>query len=458
MGGPRPDRDRGACRRLARHLVVVACVAAACAVQAQPRCADEEPVDEAAPAATPEAARELGVLVQRAVDASRGVGAARALAAAAARDVDETRATTLPQASLQANLGPTIARSGGATASQLAQGGVSLGISQLLWDGGRSAHLVDWRSQLAESARLALLTQQEQTALAAVSIALDRARYVAHEKVYGQYVRKMACLAESLETIVAADRGRASELLQVKKAQQQAEISRAAAESQRRQAEIRLERLLGGTAPAADGIGALLQPLPELAPLLAATDRANDIGQLAAQALAASRLADSVAAGTRPQVSWTLAGTRSLVIGGNVGTQHGSALSAGLTLVVPLTHTGTAAATDAARSRALAAQEQLADAVDARRARVREVHEQARSSIDRAERVRAVLRDSERVREATLLQWQQLGRRSLFDVMGAEAEHYNLRVSWVNSLVDAQQLGATLRSLGPGLVGWQQAR
>ncbi len=120
---------------------------------------------------------------------------------------------------------------------------------------------------------------------------------------------------------------------------------------------------------------------------------------------------------------------------------------------LPLLNPGASQAVDAARWRALASREQLEDAIESKRARVREVHEQARSSLDRAARVQAVLRDSQQLRASTQLQWQQLGRRSLFDVMGAEAEHYNLRISHVNALIDAQQLNATLKSLGAGLLG-----
>jgi outer membrane protein TolC len=58
------------------------------------------------------------------------------------------------------------------------------------------------------------------------------------------------------------------------------------------------------------------------------------------------------------------------------------------------------------------------------------------------------------VRNFTLQQWQQLGKRSLFDVMGAEAEHYNLRITYVNALHDGQQLNASLLSLGGGLLAW----
>jgi outer membrane protein TolC len=60
------------------------------------------------------------------------------------------------------------------------------------------------------------------------------------------------------------------------------------------------------------------------------------------------------------------------------------------------------------------------------------------------------------VREYTLQQWQQLGKRSLFDVMAAEDDHYSLRVSYVNALFDAQEANALLQSLGGGLYGWLQ--
>ena len=47
-----------------------------------------------------------------------------------------------------------------------------------------------------------------------------------------------------------------------------------------------------------------------------------------------------------------------------------------------------------------------------------------------------VLRQSDKVRQAPLQQWSQLGRRSLFDVMSTEGDHFNLRVAYVNALYD----------------------
>ena len=73
-------------------------------------------------------------------------------------------------------------------------------------------------------------------------------------------------------------------------------------------------------------------------------------------------------------------------------------------------------------------------------------------SFDRMKRIANVLRDSEQVRNFTMQQWQQLGKRSLFDVMAAESDHFNTRVNYVNALYDTQQLNANLLSLGRGVI------
>ncbi len=436
-----------------RSAVLVAALCTTLATVAHARCDAPDPPDPAPAHDAAAAETSLQALVRAAIARSHAVGAARALAEATAREVDESRAAADPQASLSVSLGPSLAHRAGSDASRALSGGASVGVSQLLWDGGRLADTVDWRSQLAEAARLAQLSQQEQVVLASVALALDRNRYQAHERIYGQYLGKMQCLVESLQTIVAADRGRASELLQARKSLQQADLARQQAESRRRQTEIQLRRLVGEALPDTAALAAYWTTLPPLEPLLVEAERSVEMAQLGAQADAAARLVRVVAAGTRPQLSWTLNGSRDLSWGGGAPTQHASAVSVGLALSVPLWNPGVGAAVDAARLREQAAREQLAEALQARRTRVREVHEQARATADRAGRVQAILADSEQVRQATLLQWQQLGRRSLFDVMGAEAEHYNLRVSRIDAQVDGQQLGATLRSLGQGLAG-----
>ncbi|MBN4659134.1 transporter, partial [Escherichia coli] len=100
-----------------------------------------------------------------------------------------------------------------------------------------------YRKELSNAARFSLQAAQEQVALETISAALERARYRQQAQVYQQFSRKMACLVDALTQIVAEDRGRASELVQARKSQLQAELSRDAAMAQGRQAEIRLRKL-----------------------------------------------------------------------------------------------------------------------------------------------------------------------------------------------------------------------
>ncbi|NRF70250.1 TolC family protein [Aquincola sp. S2] len=434
---------------------VVAWIMVLAAGTAGANCPDDAPLPTRS--APPEQARtELRTLVRHAIDHSPQAGVTRLLAEAALDDTAEARAARAPQASLNASVGPSLSRSAGHTDSSAAHGGVSLNVSQLLWDGGRTDRLVDWRDRLADAARFGDLSNREALALSTVSLALERSRFRQQVLVYGQYVRKMQCLAGALEQIVAADRGRLSELVQVRKSLQQAELSRTQTESQLRQVEVRLRRLVGDTLPGADDWSTLLSAVPDVTGLQVEALRSAEIAQLDASAAAAQQFARSVEASHQPRVSWTGGANAASGFGGTIGTNHSKGLSFGLAISIPLIDQGIAAASAAAKKRAQAAVLQREEALQARRTRIAEVHEQTTSSFDRAQRVGAVLRDSERLRDFTLQQWQQLGRRSLFDVMAAESDHYGLRISLVNALHDGQQMNAILLSLGRGVQEWLQ--
>lgn len=450
-----PRGPRRACPMLAISIAIAALLAGPAAA----RCIDEDSLETAAEApaagiAPPSPRDNLRQLVQAALDRSHQVGASKLLAEAAEDDVREAEAARRVQASVGAGLGPGGSRSLAGTETSALQVRSSLNISQLLYDGGKSERLTDWRQSLAESARHGSLSAQEQLALTTVSQALERSRWRQQVVVYGQYVRKMACLVEALETIVRADRGRASELVQARKSMQQAEIAQAQAQSQVRAIEVRLRRLVGDGLPGTAGLAASMLQVPALDELVNEVERSHDIAQLTAQAAAANRYADAVASGGKPQVSWLVSGSHAVSAGGTRGNSQNGTFSVGVAVNIPLLSPGLAPASDAARKRARAAELQRLEALEARRFRVAEVHEQTLASFDRARRVGAVLRDSQQVRNFTLQQWQQLGRRSLFDVMGAEAEHYNLRIAYVNALHDGQQLNANLLSLGRGLNEW----
>jgi outer membrane protein TolC len=452
---PTPS-PRPTVRRLAAALL--ACLAPT-ALHAALRCEDAVApelarVDSAAASTDDTPRQQLQALVAAGLARSQALGAARLLAEAAEQDAEEARAALGVQAGLGARLGPASSESGGTSRSAALQGQASINIGQLLYDGGRSKGLVEWRRLLADAALQGELSAKEQLALNTVVLALERHRYAVQLIVYDQYANTMRCLVDALQATVAADRGRASELVQAGKSLAQVELARADVLSQQRQIEVRLRRLVGDHALAVDGLPQQLRNVPELQALLADAERANEIAQLDAQAAALARYADAVQASTRPQVSWMLSGSRVGETGSRSGEARGSDVMLGLTLNVPLLMPGAAPATEAARRRASAALAQRDDALDARRYRIADFHEQSRASLERAERVRDVLKSSEQLRDATRQQWLQLGRRSLFDVIGAESEHYGLRLAYVNALHDAQQLNANLIALGRGLMPW----
>jgi outer membrane protein TolC len=448
---------------LSRHLLA-GLAALALAGAAHGNCLDEEKLDAlpamAAPGTPPPpppvAPRaQLQQLVGDALARNHGVGAARLLAEAAEQDVGEAEASKKPQAMLTGSINPGLESSKGGNSSSLqARAGITL--SQTLYDGGRADRLVDWRRQQAEAARLGMLSTQEQIALATVSMAFERSRFRMQAVIYSQNVRKLGCLVQALETIVAADKGRTSELVQARKQLQQAELQQVQAQSQARQVEARMRRTVGDGLPGTDGMATLLLAVPELPQVLSAAEKSVEISQLAANARALTEIARVVEAGNRPQVSWNVGGSALLSAGGGVtlSSPRSANLSAGVTLSVPILNPAIEYSSQAARKRAAAADLQRADALEQRRQRIVDVHEQAGAAFDRLKRVGLVLRDSDRLRNFTLQQWQQMGRRSLFDVLAAEGDHYNLRVQYVNALHDGQQMNAVLTSLGTGLSDW----
>jgi outer membrane protein TolC len=434
-----------------------ALVAAGALMPAVARCIDEDNVEtrpstnaNGVPIDAGSARANLQNMVKEALRRSQAIGSSRLLAEAAAIDVDETRASRWPQLTANGFLGATESRAPDVVESRGKQGRVGLAISAPLFDGGRTSDLIDWRKNLSEAARLNQISSEEQVALQTVSLAIERSRYRLQVQVYQQYARKMSCLVEALETIVRADKGRTSELVQAQKNQQQADLQQVQTLSMVRQIEVKLRRFVGDGLPGTEGLSSVLLDVPALPELQAQAERAAEIAQLDQQAAAADSYANAVVAGQKPQVNWTVGGSKAK------GAGDGTNWSAGVSFNIPLYNASNDYSTLAARKRAEAARLQRADALEARKFRMAEVHEQATSAFDRAQRVISVLRDSDRVRNFTLQQWQQLGRRSLFDVMAAEGDHYGLRVAYVNALYDGEQANALLRSLGLGIGAWLQ--
>jgi len=394
----------------------------------------------------------LRTLAQVAADRNPGLAAARLVAEAGLDDVREAEAAKQLQASFNAGGGPAASRSAGQTSSSGAQLHSGVSLSQLLYDGGRTDRLIDVRKLQSEALRLSRISQQEQLALGVISAAFELSRYRQQAQVFAEYRQSAACLVDALEQVVALDRGRLSELVQARKTLLQVELTKSQTDATVRQAELRLRRYVGDQRLEPQALSAALLQVPDMPQLLADAEQAADIAQLQTQALAADALTRSIEAGNKPQLSWSAGYGQNSSNGGKLPASHVNSLSVGLNLSIPLLNPGVDAASAAARKRAQAALLQRDDALDQRKSRITDLHDQARSAFERARLTTDILRDSERLRGFTLQQWQQLGRRSLFDVMAAESDHFGLRIAQVNALYDGQQLNATLQSLGRGLL------
>ncbi|MFL6626720.1 MAG: TolC family protein [Vitreoscilla sp.] len=387
----------------------------------------------------------LLAMVRTAIHRSNAVGAARLLSEAAAIDIAEAHAAYWPQVGISGQVGGIDAGAPGSPSVHGKQFQGGLNVSAPLYDGGHTRDMTDYRTHLAEVARFGEVSAQEQVALQTVSLALDRSRYTVEAQVYDQYARKMSCLVEALQMIVSADRGRTSELVQARKTQQQAELSRDQVLSQKRLTEIRLRRFVGDDLPPTEGITSVMLDTPALPDLVTMASRAAEIQSLDSQAAALDSYVKAVLDGQKPQLGLLVAATKS------AGAGDSRSVSGGITFNWQLFNAANKYTTEAARKRAAAARMNREDALEARKYRMAEVHEQAQHAMERARSVIEILHNSEMVRNFTLQQWQQLGRRSLFDVMAAEGDHYGMRVQYVDALYDTQQSNALLWSLGLGL-------
>ena len=393
----------------------------------------------------------LQLLVREAVRRSQEVGASRLLAEAAGFDLDEIRAGRLPQVSLNGFLGAGGTYGDGVSKS--ANGGratVGVNVSAPLYDFGRLQSLIDWRTRLADAAKLGESISQERVALEVVNTALERQRYRLQSQVYQQQVRKMGCLVDALEQIVAADKGRTSELVQARKSLQQAELSRDQSMALVRQVEFTLRKFVGEQVSLNDSFVGALMATPDLAEVNRLIERHPEVLRARQEADALDSYAEAVKAGQKPQLNWQFSGN-----GGRSGEQTVRGWSAGVSVNVSLFNGGAQeAASMAAYKRAQSARTGLSQTVLDRQTRAAQLYDAAQTSMERARRYVSLLRDTEKVRLATFQQWSQLGRRSLFDVMSAETDHFSQRVAYVNALMDSAQSNASLRSIGEGLMSW----
>lgn len=395
---------------------------------------------------------QLAGLLRAAVAASAEARGAEHGMTAARHDLEQARAGGLPQVGLNANLGRSrYTKYGNGQYDPADVNGLNLTVSGPIYDGGRVDALTRYREQLLDASGSGLGSARERVVRDALVAVLDRNRYALQLKVHQQFVAKMSCLSQSIDQIVAADPGRASEQVQARKSLRQAEIVRDEVQSALRQAEARLQRIFDNKVGLWTAVGIPLMELPALEATLGQIESSPEVRQLRQQADAMTHLARASAAEQAPQLRWQ-AGLSSARQATHITTQS---WNVGATLNYTLSDGGAAdAAVSAAQERAEAARRAWENAVNERTKAALVHHDAAASAYQRAGRYANLLRDSDVLRNATYVQWIKLGRRSLFDLISAENEHYQMRIAYVNALHDGYAASAQLRNAGEGLLPW----
>lgn len=396
------------------------------------------------------AREQLVSLARTAIEGSPEVRGAEHGSRAAGYDLQQTEAGRQPVVSLQLQSGLGQTRANGYTSSLGGVGTFGLNATAPLYDGGRLDASIDYRRRLLEAGGANVGSSRERVVSEALASAIDRNRYRLQVKVYQQYATKLTCLSQQLEKIVAQDRGRASELVQARKSQRQAEISREEAVSLLRQADARLRKLVGDNVLPWGAVGVPLLEVPNLESVMAEINGSPEVRQLQLQADAMDSLAQASKAESQPRVNWQVGSAA-----GRSAQSSSANWSAGVTVTYTLADGGAlVAGANAAVERARQARRQQEALVKERIKLASTFHLMANASFQRARSYSEVLKDSDLVRNFTFEQWSKLGRRSLFDLMSAESEHYQTRIAYINALHDGMSASAQLRSMGGGLLHW----
>ncbi len=393
---------------------------------------------------------QLGSLAREAVQASYDVRSAEHGSHAARLDLKQVEAGSSPQVSVNGTLGVGQSAVAGRTLSVGGVGGAGVNATAPLYDGGRLDALKDYRARLVAASDEGIGNARERALREALLTVIDRNRFRLQLKVHGQQVAKLSCLTRSIEQIVARDKGRTSELVQARKGVRQAEIARDEVQAQLRQADARLRRVVGDNVAPWGAVGVPLIEIPALDTLLAQVPESPEIRALRLQAEALDRLARANAAEGSPQLRWQ--------VGANTARQAqvtSSAWNAGLAVNMVLDDGGSVnAAASASRERAEATRRAMESGINERSKQISTFRDAARSAYLRARHYAGVLQDSDQLRNATFEQWSKLGRRSLFDLISAENEHYQLRIAYINALHDGFSASAQLRNASSGLLPW----
>lgn len=371
--------------------------------------------------------------VEQAAQRSPQVRQAYAELEAARADVGEAKGQRWPQ--LDIGTRSKAASLGGGSANNDTGAGVTLNMTTTVYDWGRTGKTIDSREQLVLAAQQRYEAELASSAFQVCSnvIELTKNRLIAD--ISQQYVDRMGTLVSMLREIVSADRGRGSELTQSKARLLQAESNRDTVVARVQDIELNLRKLIGdGPIPTLPGRVLPLQTA-NLSAMLSTVNDHPSIKQAEAEAEAAELNVDALKASSRPQLNWVVSKSTSRdTLGREQPFQTMLAINWAAFRGGSANAAQTAAYQRAAASREKKAQQQLDLEY-----RVRAADQNAKTALARADLYHDLTAETDGVRKAFFEQWYHLARRTLLDVLSAESDHYNNRVSEITSRFDGYQ-------------------
>ncbi len=327
---------------------------------------------------------------------------------------------------------------------------VTATITTTVYDWGRTKNTIGSRERLSDAARSNYTVARDQNAFDVTSTLVELGKQRAIVDLSQQFVERMATLVKMLSEIVAVDRGRGSELTQAKARLLQAEAARDSAQAKARDAELKLQKLVGETTPPIPRAHAWPIRPGDLPQLLQQVDTHSSLRQIQSEANAADLNAKAVKASGLPSVNWVVSANA-----GVGGTGQRAPWQTMLTLNWAALRGGsTQAATAAAGYRAQATWQRLDQQRRDLEYGIRAADQDAHTMLNRADQYERLSAETDQVRKAFFEQWYHLGKRTLLDVLLAENDHYGNSVSEVANRFDGYTAVLQEYASAGALVDW----
>ncbi|MCD1124879.1 TolC family protein [Jinshanibacter sp. LJY008] len=389
--------------------------------------------------------------VRQALNFSPEIRNAQASFTAAKYDVDEIKGTRWPQVKVGTN--SPVSNFGSGTYNSNSSGindtSGSVSVTTTVYDFGKTGSGIQSAEELSKSTLQMVKLTRNQIAYQVIEGLLTLDKYQKDIKVAKTYEKRMSDLVNMLSQITQTDKGRGSELVQARSKLLQAQTNVQQLESNWRDTQIKMTRLLGREVHLPESL-VWDESNISSGSILASLDNHPQIQRAKAEVQASLHKADAIKSSSYPNINWVVSKSTAKDIYGDEQSWY-----TGINVEWDLFTGGSASASQqAAVQRAQATQMQFETTVLELKYKIRSMIQVRDSAFERAKEYRDLSSETDRVRTMFYEQWYYLGKRSLLDVLTAENEHFNNQISAINNEFDGYTANINIMAESAMLLGW----